>query len=909
MVLHFSESWPFVLLLALPLIWWLAWQGKTRLNRRRMILAVMLRSLALIFMVLALMNATVRVPSHGVSVVYALDISRSVAPEFVRSALDWMRATNATQQPVQARYVAFGDRAHLLNNLDDLPAVAVMAESPKESNAPVQSDAHTIDQGATNIEQALTTSLFGFAPGYAKRLVLMTDGNQTEGDVWRALPQLQADHVRVFAVPATIAAGDNSWIESLLAPDDVRQQEPVTLKVRVYARARMPAQVRISDLQRTLASRSVMLAAGENKLAFQVRFSQLGANSITAQIIASNDHVKRNDALTQVIWVRPRTKVLYVEGAMASARYLAQALNDQGIEVLVASSDQLTRDAHLLDGVDVVVLSDVSPDSLTQDVGTRLEEFVRDRGRGLIFVAGENTYGKQGFSHSALERLLPVKFEGRRKRKELDLVLLIDRSYSMRGRKLELAKSAALASLDLLDEQHRLAVVAFDSKPHDVVPLAEVGSKRRAEDLISSMVSGGQTNIYAALAHAQRMLKNSRATSKHVILLSDGITAPPPGSGTGRSMSEESMEIIRKVREDTSPGDTGTAQAPGPVAVAQSGAAQLAQALAEDKITLSTVAIGDKPNLELMESLAKGANGRSYVAKSDSEIPAMFVAETRRLLGESIVEEPFRPIVSGRGEMLSGVDFTTAPMLRGFVVTKPKQFADVLLEAKDHQPLLAATYYGLGKTVAFLSDAKNRWAANWLSWQGYGQIWAQVVRAVVRRDAAGEISWHVTREGREAVIALTAAHSDARPRIDLTPKVRAISPRGQSSVIALRQVMPGKYQARWPLTVSRAAPYRFELIHSPTLSAKEIARAGTRGLFYPHSDEYRVMPPNLSLLKALSESTGGKLAPEPSEIFATRGDNENVSKALWHYFAATALIFFLLELFVRRAPWSLGVEN
>ena len=232
---------------------------------------------------------------------------------------------------------------------------------------------------------------------------------------------------------------------------------------------------------------------------------------MTAQVSAAADQDARNDALSQSVWVGPRPRVLYVESAPESAHYLAQALRAHHIDVTVATAEALRADRGLLAGQDAVVLSDIEARNIDAQTVLALEEFVRDHGRGLIFAAGERTYGKQGYAGSRVEHLLPVHFKGKRKRRDLDLVLLIDRSHSMRGRKLELAKSAALSTLDLLEDHHRLAVVAFDSRPHDVVPLAPVGGKRRAEDLIASMTSSGQTNIYAALRHAQQLLAGSTA--------------------------------------------------------------------------------------------------------------------------------------------------------------------------------------------------------------------------------------------------------------------------------------------------------------------------------------------------------------------------------------------------------------
>jgi len=553
----------------------------------------------------------------------------------------------------------------------------------------------------------------------------------------------------------------------------------------------------------------------------------------------------------------------------------------------------------------VVILSDVPAGRIDPATAARLEAFVRDRGGGLVFTAGDNTYGQDGFAKTALERMLPVRFEAKRKRKDLDLVLLIDRSHSMRGRKLELAKSAALATLDLLQEEHRLAVIAFDSRPHDVVPLAAVGNKRRAEDLIASMTASGQTNLFHALVRARGILADSTATTKHIILLSDGVTAPPPGSALLASSSETAQALLRKDRAEVIQRQTGvvvTEPTPEP-SVAPGGFPSVIAELVTDKVTLSTVAIGEKPNLELMASLARWADGRSYVARNDAEIPGLFVAEARRLLGESIVEAPFRPIVKAAAGAIAGVDFAAGPPLQGFVVGRAKRFADVLLEAPRDQPLLAQTQYGLGRTVVFLSDVKNRWAADWLSWPGYGRLWAQVVRDSMRRDTGEGLSWRVTRAGHEASIALAAYDAAGRTRGNLAPRVRVTRPDGNTSVVSPRQIAPGHYRAQVPLAGAGAAPWRFELLPAAGITPAELARAGTRSLHWPYSDEYRMLPANVALLRALSEQTGGAFAPPAEDIFRPRGDGGTVQRALWPWWAAAALLLYLLDLLVRRAPW------
>ena len=365
--------------------------------------AALLRSLALCLVTVALMDPTLRVHSHDISVVYALDISHSVSPEFVRSALDWMRQANALYRPAQARYVVFADRARLVTRLDDIPAVMLTQEEASAAGTKQWRSRGSHRPGrATDLEQALRTSMFGFAPGDAKRLVLLTDGNQTDGDVWRALPRAQADRVRVFAVPATAAMANDAWVESAGCSRRRAAAGACQGQGARVSRLQTPARVEVRSTDRILATQFTALSPGENELAFQVRFPVAGDNTITVLVSTEGDQVKRNDALTQSIWVGPRAKLLYVERAPSSAHYLADALTEQGIDVTVATVDGFAREPSLLDGKDAVVLSDVSAEGIDGAPGKRLEAFVRDQGGGLIFTAGENTYGKQGFANTAL---------------------------------------------------------------------------------------------------------------------------------------------------------------------------------------------------------------------------------------------------------------------------------------------------------------------------------------------------------------------------------------------------------------------------------------------------------------------------------------------------------------------------
>ena len=111
-----------------------------------------------------------------------------------------------------------------------------------------------------------------------------------------------------------------------------------------------------------------------------------------------------------------------------------------------------------------------------------------------------------------------------------------------------------------------------------------------------------------------------------------------------------------------------------------------------------------------------------------------------------IVEEPFLPRVDPGHEALRGIDWSQAPPLLGYVTTSPKSLAAVGMQAPTKDPVFATWQYGLGRSVAFTSDAKARWAARWLDWPGFGRFWAQAMRWMMRRSPSTDLQLLVSEE-------------------------------------------------------------------------------------------------------------------------------------------------------------------
>ena len=853
--LAIQTAWPVVFLAAVPLLFWLARRSRARLGRRHLLIATGLRSLAIIALALALMRPQWNAGSGDVSVVYALDVSRSVSSSFIEAAIGWIEQADREGMPAHARYLAFADHAILLQKPADIRNLAVAEGRARNASA----DPAVVDQTATNLEQALDTALLGLDRDRAKRIVLLTDGNQTSGDVWRVLPRLMRANARVYPIPAKVRDDNDAWVAGVEVPADVHAGEPVAVTVRVFSAVETSAQVSLKDAARSLGTRKLQLNAGLNRLVFEVKLARAGAVTLSAEVIAKGDRVVENNRMQQSVWVKRRPRILYVEGGQAdAARYLVDALAGQGIDTRVIAPAALPGSVSELAVYDALILSDTPAKALTADRMRAIEFYVRDLGGGLLFASGENVHGEQGYSDTAVEKVLPVQFRAQEKRKDLALVIALDRSYSMKGRKMEMAKEATRAALDLLEEQHRFGVVAFDSQTYIAVPIQYVRSRRKAEDQISRIQASGQTNIYPALGIVYRLLQKTDSKAKHVILLSDG---------------------------DTHPADFET----------------LVRRMAAEKIVVSTVAVGADADRALMSDIAKWGAGRAYVAESAESIPQIFIDETERVVRSNLLEESFRPVVNQRSAAFRGLDVDRLPELRGFVSSKARDHAEVLLASPSGAPLLVRWQYGLGKTVAFTSDVKNRWAANWLDWPGYGKFWAQQVRDVMRRDSGEALDFQVAREGGEAVVRLSVLTPDGYFRNGLAPQVKVTRPDASTAIIGLEQTGAGTYQVRMPFNGTMQAE-RFELVDLPGLPKQASLGAGARMLNLDYPDEYRAFPPDIELLSALAQATGGKVAPSIAEVFAQQGDQSRTTKTLWPWFAAAALIFYLLDIAVRRSP-------
>jgi hypothetical protein len=205
--------------------------------------------------------------------------------------------------------------------------------------------------------------------------------------------------------------------------------------------------------------------------------------------------------------------------------------------------------------------------------------------------------------------------------------------------------------------------------------------------------------------------------------------------------------------------------------------------------------------------------------------------------------------------------------------------------------LLARWQYGLGKTAIFTSDLKDRWAVEWLKWNGYSKFWSQLVRDTMRRRDDDQFDFRVQRENNEAHITINAVSKDGQFRNKLQTQVRVIGPDQNISDVPVRQVGPGSYAAKAPL--AKKGTFTFRAVSDQTSGPSRV-------LAYSYPDEYHFYPPNTELLRSIANETGGTFQPNASDVFKTRGETTALPTPLWPYLAVVALLLYITDVVLRR---------
>lgn len=834
-------------LVLLPLLVYYFLRSLTDFARWQRLASLAGRMAIVLLLVLALAGLTALRPTHEQYVVFAVDKSLSVSDESRKQAEEYIDRALQALGNNRAAFLSFAAEPGLVHT-----------ERGK--------DASKLDENGSDLAAAIEAAAAGVPPSYVPHLVLLSDGNQTAGDALKAA--LRAG-VPVSTVPLKTRDDPEVQVSAVNVPAQVREGEPFYVEAVLDANHDDEATVEVFRNEHKILSEKQKIKKGENRFRFRQTLERERLATYTVKVKGAKDTLLDNNSAFGLVFTSGKPRVLLVEGDPKLARYLESALDQEGIQVDVRPPRGMPDSLADLQNYELIILSNVPASShvagasLTQRQMEIVRTYVQDLGGGLIMLGGDQSFGLGGYYKTVLEEILPVRsdFEKEKEKPSIAMMLVIDKSGSMGGTKIEMAKDAAKSAVELLGPNDKVGVIAFEGETYWVCEIMPCSNKGYILDRISSIEAGGGTVMYPAMEEAYEALKGVAAKLKHVIILTDGVSSPGDFEGITQSMANERMTVTTVGVGSGADGDV------------------------------------DKP---LLEEIARIGKGRFYYTEDPSSIPQIFAKETVTASKSAINEQPFLPQVVRPTPVLSGIDFESAPFLLGYVLTKPKPTCEFILASEKGDPLLAWWRYGLGMTAAFTSDAKSRWAAEWLTWPGYSKFWAQVVRHTMRKGDARGIVVQVEHKDRKATVTLDAVDPAGRFLNHAETELTVIDPHLGTKKVALTQTAPGRYTAEFD--TPHAGAYHLEIAqkHQGKLLYRQ-----SRGLAVGYADELRLRPTNEELLQAIARSSGGRYDPPAEELFAATDRAAARATPLWPYLVTAAALLFLLDVALRRIDFAL----
>jgi uncharacterized membrane protein/uncharacterized protein YegL len=856
---------PLYLLLLAPAALYVYWLARTahRLSGWRKRIALTLRALVIILLVLALSGLQTWIPIERKAVVFVADRSDSIEnPETIAS---WIRQSASQKKD------------------DDLAGVvsagldAVIEKMPDAFGADQFSFASRVNSEFTRLDSALQLAETLMPDDASPRIVLISDGKENVGDLLQQGAILRDKGIPVDVLPLVQAERRDAAVESLKLPETLFQAEQYALEVTIVSTFDGSGVLRIYEDDRELTSQQVTLSRGENRFALRSLAKAPGLHRYRAELYADGDEVSANNAAYAFSRVSGPPKVLLVEGGDGEAQNLASVFDSGLIAYDRIIPEMLPQELADYTAYDSIVLANVPATRISAAQMEMIEQSVRDYGVGLVMTGGENSFGLGGYFQTPIERALPVYMDLRGKREipSLALMLVMDKSGSMSGEKIELAQEAASRTVQLLrDSKDTVGVLAFDSSPWWVVEPQLITDKKKIEEQIHSIRADGGTEVYGAVAEAYRRLSGIEAQRRHIILLTDG-----------QSATNQSYEA-------------------------------LASEMVQNNITLSTVAIGDGADTQLLETIARLANGRYYFTNDHSTVPAIFSREAILVSRTYIVDQPFVPAIGQAADwepMFAG----GLPRVNAYIATTAKETAEAALVSPEPDPLLARWQYGAGKAAAWTSDLTGKWSGDWTVWDQFPDVFSRIVKWTFPQFESSAYELTSRMIGNEAQITVRSAAGDPAGGSGEAGGLKLVLTDEELNrqELLLEPTAPGEYSGRLPVAKPGVYLASIERANGQPGGADDpdggaVAGAGvTTGFVIPYSPEYRIAAQDgAAKLAKLAEMTGGRVlsADRPGEVFqgaaAVKKQVHDLSRAL----LIAALMIWLADIAVRRLylPWG-----
>jgi len=863
-----------VLLLAERLLARRGLSGSGRRGRRELILTAAAAAL----LIGSGVNPVLPLGKAALSVVYLLDTSLSISPGSREEALDWIKESAANAHALdRTALVTFGAEA-----------LVSAAPSPKLPDLRID----TLPRGDETNPQAAVRAALSILPAAGdRRIILISDGNETRGNLHELLSSLNSPGLSLHSLPMEERqSGGEVLVSSLTGPGRTSAGELFSLRLEVESTDASRAEVFFYLDGEYYGEDEVELSAGRNQFIYELRLEEHGFHQIEAVIYSQSDHFYENNRYSKVIFTEGEPALLYLYGRGGRSESLLGILEAQGYPVDVRAADDFPSSLPELFSYKAAILDNVSAFELTFTEMELLKNAAAG-GLGVLVSGGDSSFGLGGYYRTPLESFLPVDVDitSSMDLPDMAILMILDKSGTMHesagtdeeGRsrfKIDLARQAVLSAVEVLEPNHQAAILSFDAGWEWTMPFTGAGEAESIRRQLSSLQPGGGTVLYPALEEAYRVFAAHSAAVKHILILSDGHTD-----------QRDFRPLVEKMRADG--------------------------------ITISTVAVGLASDRDLMEDLARWGEGRAYYAEDIQSVPAIFADESLKASKRLTVEQAFFPTIVPGHPVLEGLSRENIPPLGGFLLSYLKPEAELLMEGVEGNPLLAVKQYGLGRTAAFTSSLDSPWTSEWNSWEDYSRLFTQLIRWLSRGNPEAGITFTLSRSSRGGEIRVNAAVPGEGFMNNLDLGARIITPELKEIEIKLNQSGPGLYRGRFPLRdegnyfvtlikddriISTTVTADEDPFESSSSSTGQREAWGTAVFSLPYADEFRRFTSSEGFLEKAASLTGGSMLspdlPLRPDFFIPDPALRSHPLSLRPGLILLSILLFLLALFFRLLP-------
>jgi uncharacterized membrane protein len=858
--LLFARPTAFALLVVTVWIWWMHLGGSSGLSRFRGLLALSVRlTLAGLFVMLLAEPRAVRT-RDVLSVIYAVDVSDSIGETSTDRALEFVTKTVFAKPPNdEAGLVIFGR-----NSAVELPPLTVF---PFEGDQVALSS--RIDRDATNLEQALSLSAAMLPEENRGRIVLISDGTETAGNLSQILDELKSREIAVDVLPMQYDYSHEVWLERLDLPQFVKLGENYEAVVVLSALEAGAGKLVLRENGEVISEEPVEFQAGKNRYSIPIYLRTPGYYEYSASIELprGKDELRQNNSVLNYIFVEGEGKVLIVRSTQGDERawqFLAKTIREGKRIVDVQPAFDFPGNSLSLMPYDCVIFANVAADEFDAVQLQAVRDAVYNMGIGFMMVGGPNSFGPGGYHRTVVEEALPVSMDITQKKvlPKGALVIILHTCEFPEGN--TWAKRITKQAINVLGEQDEVGVIAYTPAGEDwIFKLTPAGEYQELFKKINAAVIGDMPSFTNTMQLGLKGLQKSDASAKHMIIISDGDPSPPPPP--------------------------------------------LISDFQKSMVSISMVAIFPHGGQDIskMQAIAAVTGGRYYFPKDPNQLPAIFIKESKTLKRTMIQNRTITPEVSFPSPILRGIG--DLPPLHGFVLTTPKPRAETILRVppeaekeSDLDPVLVTWQYGLGRTAAFTSDLSPNWGADWMEWEQNRAFLTQLLTNVSRVKKEGHLRLWSEASGSEATIIAEDFHPE---ETFLEIQARISGPRDQAQTVPLKQISPRRYQARVPLW----GKGRYQVMAIGVAGERKDHAYG--GFIVPYSPEYLRFRSNPIVLKEIARRTGGlELTSETgADVLYGRRQPKQSSHPVFDWFLIALTCLIPLDVAVRRIQLDMYV--